>query len=270
MQKAHHGLKHRKIKACNNPAASFAGCRGKPELRQNTAMISSPPRLRRAAAACRVLPLLLVAPLAARGGPLEDTVRDYVLRQASDLPGKVRVTVDPLDPTTRLSPCTAFSPSHPPGSRLWGKATVTVTCLGPTHWVAYIPVRVQVTARYLRTTRQLAPGQPLGSDDFTLVEGDLTELPTGTLTDPAQAIGRPLRLGLSAGQPLRGEQLVTPLAVRQGQAVRLVARGSGFAVSSEGTALANASEGNPVPVRTAAGQTLKGIARAGGVVEISY
>lgn len=234
-------------------------------------MISLLPRPCRAAAAFRVLPLLLVvAPLAARGSPLEDTVRDYVLRQTGDLPGKVRVTVDPLDPATRLSPCKAFSPSHLPGSRLWGKATVTVTCLGPTHWTVYVPVRVQVTGRYLRTTRQLPPGQPLGSDDFTLVEGDLTELPAGTLTDPAQALGRPLRLGLSAGQPLRGTQLITPPAVRQGQTVRLVARGSGFAVSSEGTALANASEGNAVPVRTASGQTIKGIARAGGVVEISY
>lgn len=225
---------------------------------------------RRSMAPCTIALGLAIAPLAARGGPLEDTVRDYVLRQTGDLPGKVRVTVDPLDPATRLSPCKAFSPSHPPGSRLWGKATVTVTCLGPAHWVVYIPVRVQVTARYLRTTRQLAPGQPLGSDDFTLVDGDLSELPAGTLTDPAQALGRPLRLGLGAGQPLRGEQLITPLAVRQGQTVRLVARGSGFAVSSEGTALANASEGNTVPVRTASGQTIKGIARAGGVVEISY
>jgi flagella basal body P-ring formation protein FlgA len=224
------------------------------------------PAWRRAAA-----PLLALALAAtAHAGQLEDTVRDYVQRQTGDLPGKVKLTIDPLDPAARLAPCRTLAASHPAGTRLWGKATVTVTCLGPAHWVVYVPVRVQVTGHYLRTNRQLAPGQPLGSDDFSLVEGDLTDLPAGTLTDPAQALGRPLRLGLGAGQPLRDAQLVTPLAVRQGQPVRLVARGSGFAVSSEGTALANAADGVTVAVRTASGQTVRGIARAGGVVEVSY
>lgn len=207
---------------------------------------------------------------AARAGQLEDTVRDYVARQTGDLPGKVKLTIDPLDPATRLAPCQALAASHPAGTRLWGKSTVTVNCLGPAHWVVYVPVRVQVVASYLRTARQLPPGQPLTSDDFSVVQGDLSELPAGTLTDPAQALGRPLRLGLGAGQPLRDSQLVTPLAIRQGQTVRLIARGSGFAVSSEGTALANAADGGSVVVRTASGQTIKGIARAGGLVEVSF
>ena len=230
------------------------------------------PALPPASPAARLATALVLAILAlpVRAGQLDDTVRDYVRRQTGDLPGQVKLTIDPLDPATRLAPCKALAASHPAGSRLWGKATVTVSCLGPAHWVVYVPVRVQVFGRYLRTARQLAPGQPLASDDLVLAEGDLTELPAGTLSDPAQAIGRPLRMGLGAGQPLRDSQLIIPPAVRQGQTVRLIARGSGFAVSSEGTALANAADGAAVAVRTASGQTVRGIARAGGVVEVSY
>ena len=212
----------------------------------------------------------LAAPAVVRASQLEDTVRDYVRRQTSDLPGKVTLTIDPVDPAARLAPCKTLAASQPAGSRLWGKGTVTVSCLGPAQWVVYVPVRVQVVGRYLRASRQLPAGQPLASEDFAQAEGDLTELPTGTLTDPAQALGRPLRMGLAAGQPLRESQLVTPLAVRQGQTVRLVAQGNGFAVSSEGTALANGAAGATVAVRAPGGQTVKGIARAGGIVEVGF
>jgi flagella basal body P-ring formation protein FlgA len=41
-------------------------------------------------------------------------------------------------------------------------------------------------------------------------------------------------------------------------------------VSSEGKALNNASDGQVVQVRAASGQTISGIARPGGMVEVSY
>jgi flagella basal body P-ring formation protein FlgA len=57
--------------------------------------------------------------------------------------------------------------------------------------------------------------------------------------------------------------------VRQGQTVKTVSRGAGFSVSSEGRALHNAQEGQIVQVRTPSGQTVSGIARSGGIVEMS-
>jgi flagella basal body P-ring formation protein FlgA len=49
-----------------------------------------------------------------------------------------------------------------------------------------------------------------------------------------------------------------------------ISNGPGFTVSSSGKALTNALEGQLVQVRTDSGQTVSGIARAGGVVEISH
>ena len=76
-------------------------------------------------------------------------------------------------------------------------------------------------------------------------------------------------VGRAAGQALRGDLLVAPWAVQQGQTVRTVARGPGFSVSSEGRALNNAADGQLVQVRTPSGQTVSGVARANGVVEIA-
>jgi flagella basal body P-ring formation protein FlgA len=50
----------------------------------------------------------------------------------------------------------------------------------------------------------------------------------------------------------------------------VVSRGSSFAVTAEGRALNNAAEGQLAQVRMASGQTVSGIARADGSVEISF
>ncbi len=58
--------------------------------------------------------------------------------------------------------------------------------------------------------------------------------------------------------------------IQAGQTVRVVSRGQGFQVSAPGSALASAAEGRTVLVRTASGQTVSGIARAGAVVEVPF
>jgi flagella basal body P-ring formation protein FlgA len=52
--------------------------------------------------------------------------------------------------------------------------------------------------------------------------------------------------------------------------VKLVSEGPGFRVSAEGRALGNAADGQLVQVRAPSGQTVSGIARSGGIVEVRY
>jgi flagella basal body P-ring formation protein FlgA len=77
-------------------------------------------------------------------------------------------------------------------------------------------------------------------------------------------------MSLGAGQPLRRDMLRQPHVVTQGQGVKLVSQGPGFQVSAEGRALANAADGQTVLVRGPSGQTISGIARSGGIVEVRY
>ncbi len=178
-------------------------------------------------------------------------------------------SVSPLDARTQLTPCNAFEPFIPQGGKLWGKTTVGVRCLGPSTWTIYVPVQVSVTGNYLVSARNLQAGNVLTTSEIVVRDGDLSTLPTNILTEPSQAIGKTIKNGIGAGQPLRSDQLIAPWAVQQNQSVKTVSSGPGFSVSSEGKALNNATEGQVVQVRTASGQTVSGIARAGNVVEVS-
>jgi flagella basal body P-ring formation protein FlgA len=73
---------------------------------------------------------------------------------------------------------------------------------------------------------------------------------------------------VSAGLPLRRDMLKSADAVTIGQSVKVIAQGQGFAISSEGSAMNNASPGQPVRVKTANGQIIQGIVKDGGTVEI--
>jgi flagella basal body P-ring formation protein FlgA len=223
---------------------------------------------RRISICCALLALL---PLAASAqSTLSGALDDYLRVQTQGLPGQVSYSVGKLDARTQLAPCQAFEPFLPGGSRLWGKTTLGVRCLGPSTWTVYVPVQVNVVGNYLVAARAMSTGQLLSTADITIRSGDLTTLPSNVVTEQAQAIGKSLKNGLAAGQPIRNDQLIASWAVQQGQSVKTVAQGAGFSVSSEGKALNNAVEGQVVQVRTPSGQTVSGIARSGGVVEITH
>jgi flagella basal body P-ring formation protein FlgA len=206
---------------------------------------------------------------AAEADVVLDTAERYVRLQTQGLPGQVRITMGRLD-IERLPPCSAHEAYAPPGTRLSGRTHIGVRCLGPNIWSVLVPVQIAVTGNYVVTTRPLAAGQAIQPGDVATLSGDIASLPTGIISTPEEAVGKTLRNALAAGQPLRNDQLVAPLVIRQGQTVRVTSRGTGFAVSSEGRALSNANEGQVVQVRMASGQTISGIALGDGSVEITF
>jgi flagella basal body P-ring formation protein FlgA len=201
---------------------------------------------------------------------LSAALNDYLRAQTAGLPGTVSFQIGQLDRHARLAACDAFEPFVPSGGRLWGNTTVGVRCLGPGRWTVYVPVRIRIAGNYLVAARQLAPGQQIGAADLLPQSGDLGALPASVVTDPAQAIGKTPRQGIAAGQALRSDQLSAAWVIQQGQSVKLLSSGAGFSVSNEGKAVNNAAEGQLVQVRTASGQVVSGIARQGGIVEVSY
>ena len=198
-----------------------------------------------------------------------DTAERYVRQQTQGFPGKPQIKMGNLD-VSRLPACTAHEAFSPPGTRLSGKTHVGVRCLGPNIWSVLVPVQISLTGNYLTTARPIAAGQIIAASDIVVVTGDLTSLPTGIMGDPQAVVGKTLRNSLGTGQPLRSDQLLAPLVIRQGQTVRVISAGPGFAVSAEGKALNNAAEGQVAQIRMNSGQTVSGIAKADGSVEISF
>ncbi len=212
------------------------------------------------------LPALAQTPQA----PIYKAVEDFLRTQTQGLPGKASFRITPLDTRTQLSACDALEPFFPSAAPPWGRVTVGVRCLGPSSWTVYVQAQVSVQTKYLVAARSLAAGQVLEASDVISRNGDLGTLPATILMEAEQAIGRTVKIGIASGQPLRSDQLIAPWAVQQGQTVRTVSQGDGFSVSSEGKALNSAVEGQIVQVRTPSGQTVSGIARMGGIVEVRY
>jgi flagella basal body P-ring formation protein FlgA len=202
--------------------------------------------------------------------PVTKVVEDFLRIQTQGLPGEVSFTIGNLDPNNQLTPCNSFDVSLPPGTRAWGRTHIAVRCLAPENWSLFVAVQVRVTADYLVAAHPLVQGQTVVAADLVRQRGNLAELPAGILTEETQAIGRTASLSILAGRPLRADMLRQPLLIKQNQAVRVVSRGTGFQVASDGKALNPGSDGEVIQVRLGNGQVVSGLARAGGIVEIGF
>lgn len=201
---------------------------------------------------------------------LREQVRQFLQIETAGLPGQVTLTVGPLDARLNLAPCPAPQAFLAPGARPWGKTTVGVRCTAPLPWTTYLQATVSVKGDYIAAAVPLAQGQPIEASQLVRLNGELSALPAGIATEMEQVIGRSVQASLAPGTPIRLDTLRSKPVVLQGQLVRLVSNGAGFSVSSEGRAIGNATEGQVVQVRTTGGQTVSGLARSGGVVEVGF
>lgn len=205
----------------------------------------------------------------AQSNPIRDAALRHAQTQSQGLPGEVSIAVGNLDPQTQLPACTSLEAFTLPGARPWGHTHVGVRCLAPKLWNILVPVQITVTGNYVVTARALGAGQTIAPTDLAVLRGDLAGLPAGVITEISKASGKTLKNSLAANQPLRADLLLAPILIRQGQMVKLRARGSNFTVSSEGKALNNASEGQVAQIKVSSGQTVSGIVQADGSVEIA-
>lgn len=201
---------------------------------------------------------------------LKPNIQDFLVAQSMGNPGKVKVTVGAIDPRLKLAQCMAIEVFLPAGSRAWGKTSVGVRCSAPVNWTIYAQANVSVNAPYLVAAKPLSQGHLMVAEDFFMQEGDLTQLPAGIFTDASQVLGRSVSSSVAAGSVLRQDFIKQALSIQQGQTVMLTTNGIGFTIAAEGKALKNAVEGQLVQVKVESGQTVTGVARADGKVEVSF
>lgn len=217
---------------------------------------------------CLGVPALVHAADRQDPAALQRHAERFLKKQTAGQPGAVTVEIAP--PRNALPACAALDAFQTPGSRSIGKTTVGVRCLAPVQWTVYLPAQVRVIGRYAVTRQPLPANHVLIAADIALQEGDLGSLPADVVADADAMLGYRTVSGLAAGAPLRNALLRPPLAVQQGQTTRLVLNGPGFSVQSEGQALANASRGDRVRVKTRSGQVVSGVAQDGQQVIVAF
>ncbi|HTR11654.1 MAG TPA: flagellar basal body P-ring formation chaperone FlgA [Paraburkholderia sp.] len=201
------------------------------------------------------------------GESIRATALAFLQQQSAGLPGHVSITVAPVF-ARGLAACAELEPFMPPGARTFGRTTVGVRCVGAKPWTLYVGARVAVDVTYYVAARQIGAGEALSAADFMPRSGDLASLPQTVITDPAQASGAVALARISAGLPLRTDMLRSAASVLIGQTVRVIAVGTNFTISAEGSALSNGEPGQQVRVRTSNGQIVTGVVKDAGTVQV--
>ena len=195
------------------------------------------------------------------------TAEDFLRLQATGLPGHVTITVPPITPRG-LAACDNLQAFMAPGAPVWGRTTVGVRCAGEKPWTIYVMARISVQATYYVASREILAGDVIQATDLLPRDGDLAVMPRAIVTDPAQAVGAVAQNRITPGVPVRTDLIRSVNAIQLGQTVKVVAQGEGFSISTDGSAMNNASPGQQVRVKTENGQTVVGTASGRGVVEI--
>jgi flagella basal body P-ring formation protein FlgA len=183
---------------------------------------------------------------------------------------RAEIGIGDIDPRLRLAPCAHIEAFLRPGARLWGRSFVGLRCLQRPGWSISVPVSVRLFGPALVATQPLAALQAISASAVRREEVEVTREPAGVVTEAAQLEDRICTRPVETGQPIPLNCLRMVPAVGQGDAVKLVGIGSGFSISTEGTALATVAAGETVRVRTESGRTVSGVARKGRVVEVEF
>jgi flagellar basal body P-ring formation protein FlgA len=221
--------------------------------------------------ACALAGLLVgvaVALPAAASSELSERVRLLIDERVLPSGGEVEVVVGEPDARLKLAPCARMEPFVPAGARLVGRTSLGVRCLEGANWVAYVPVQIKLYVDAWVAARPIARGQPIGPDDVRLDRVDVAALNGNAVLPEMPLVGRTAVRGVAPGEPLRRDALRSPPVVQPGDAVQVVAVGTGFAAQSPGKALTAAAEGQTAQVSLPGGKVLSGVARSGGIVEV--
>ena len=220
--------------------------------------------------------LCALAPAALAQNAPDESIRQFVQREAAATAAhlgdgvRIEVSVGSLPSGMQLAPCARIEPFVPAGARLWGRARVGMRCMEGANWSVLVPVTVRVFGPALVADRPLPAMRPISPDDLRPAEVEWTREPQGVVTDAAQVEGRVPVRPIGTGQPLPLAALRAPLAVSQGDPVKIVGQGRGFSIQTDGIALAAAQDGQSVRVRTDSGRILTGTARAGRTIEVLF
>lgn len=211
---------------------------------------------------------LCAAGAAAADSDAPEQLRLFLEKETSGVAGRVEVSVGAPHTRLNLAACRDMQPFVPAGTRLWGRTTLGVRCVEGAVWQVFLPVNIRIFGQGPVASRALNAGDGLTEADVRFEEIELTRYPVGAIADIAQVGDKQLSRPVTAGQPLTRDLFRARQVVAQGDSVKVVYSGPGFAVSTQARALSGANEGQTVRVMTESGKTLTGTAKSGRVVEI--
>ena len=202
---------------------------------------------------------------------IKDAARAFIGQEIErDFPNH-KIVIDDLDPRLKLAACdTALEGFLPPGARLLGATTLGVRCSGSKPWTIYVSATVKAISKIVVAKRPLLRGTVITKNDVALVEREITSYGGAYIYDIDHVLGKIAKRTMSQANPLSPDMLKTPLLVRRGQQVTILAEAGGIEVRMVGTALSDGAEGQSVRVQnTHSKRTVEGQVVQPGVIRVN-
>jgi flagella basal body P-ring formation protein FlgA len=202
---------------------------------------------------------------------IEAAAHSYVESLLPPGSAQTQIMVLPLDRRLRLAQCgSALAAQLPAGANLTARATVSVTCAGPTHWTIYVPVALESRIAVLVLRHAVARDARLTAADVAVETRRTGGMVTAYLSSVAELSGRTVRRPLPIGTALSVEMFAADMVIHRGQEVTLVAGSPDLEIRASGRALTDAAAGARIQVQNLSSLTVvEGVVESADVVRVA-
>jgi len=178
---------------------------------------------------------------------LTDLAKNWLVNElnTSDDPD-TEIQITPLDNRIGQKECdTALTFSLPSNSNT-RQTTVQISCLSPTSWQLFLPVRVTQWLELLVIQQNITPGTVITADMLSMQRRERRLVRGNFVQDPAVIIGSKNKRSFSVGQIINLNDLCL---VCRGDIVTIQINHSGLSVSATGIAQQDGTFGDVVTVK---------------------
>jgi flagellar basal body P-ring formation protein FlgA len=184
---------------------------------------------------------------------LEDignTAHDYVLNLLKNTGEDIQVVTGRLDPRLNLHQCSlpleAFSQSYETQQL---PSTVGIRCNDTKPWSLYVPVSVKSFKMVATLKHAVTRNTVINENDILLKKMNVNRLSSGYFDNTNQLVGKVLTQNLSQGVVLTQHHIKSPMAIKRGQSVTLIAKNSVIEVRMQGVAMSKGAIGERIKVK---------------------
>jgi flagella basal body P-ring formation protein FlgA len=164
-------------------------------------------------------------------------------------------------------PCAQPVTVEPLDTRQLTRMRFAVRCPGAGGWKYDYLVRAKLTAMVVVAAVPIGANAPLSDEQVALERRDISMI-ADPVSAPEQAVGQSSRRSLRTGDILRSSYLASPVLVKRGDQVEMLARHDGIEVSTSGEALDAGGRGAVIRVRNSgSGQVVRMRVTGAGTVE---
>lgn len=129
-----------------------------------------------------------------------------------------------------------------------------LSCADTPGWSVTALVQASVFLPAVHAARVIERGQTIAAEQLQLQEVNVGRASRGFYNSLDEVIGQGAKRRVRAGQLIAPNLLTTPLLIRRGQQVTIIASQDGISASATGEALANGREGEVIRVRNLGSQ----------------